>query len=65
MAAKAKLDSRTPEAVKARLAAMTPEQREEGLLNLLRFMCSDDDGNWDEAAAEELRRACEKKAGKR
>ena len=45
---------------KARLAAMTPEHRHEAMLNLLRFMCSDDDGIWDESAAEELRLACAK-----
>jgi hypothetical protein len=49
---------------KKRLAAMTPEHREESLLNLLKFMCSDDDGNWDEAKAARLRAACAKSVAK-
>lgn len=47
---------------KERIAQMSPEQKEEALFNLLRFMCSDDDGNWDEAKADRLQRACAKAA---
>lgn len=47
---------------KERLALMSPEQKEQALLNLLSFMCSDDDGNWDEAKADRLQRACAKAA---
>lgn len=44
--------------IKARLAAMTLEQKEQAMLRLLRFMCSDDEGNWDQTAADNLERAC-------
>ncbi len=43
-----------------RRAAMTPERRQEALLSLLRFMCSDDDGNWDKHKAALLEEACAK-----
>jgi len=51
-------DKKSP-AIEA-ITAMSPEQREAALLRILRLMCSDDEGNWDEAEAERLRRACAK-----
>lgn len=44
---------------KERLVAMTPDQRRDALFRMLRFMCSDDEGNWDQAKADRLQRVCE------